>query len=33
LLIKALSSKCDGIRDIALCQISNLWQLLHVIVS
>lgn len=33
LLLKALSSKCVGIRDVALCQIAVLWQHLQVSVS
>jgi nucleolar pre-ribosomal-associated protein 1 len=31
LLMKALSSKCAGIREVALCQIAALWQHLEVI--
>jgi len=30
LLIKAISSKCGGIREVALCQIAALWQHLEV---
>jgi nucleolar pre-ribosomal-associated protein 1 len=30
LLIKALSSKCAGIREVALCQIAALWQHIEV---
>ena len=33
LLIKALSSKCGGIREVALCQIAALWQHLEVMHS
>lgn len=33
LLIKAVSSKCGGIREVALCQIAALWQHLEVMHS